>query len=208
MRAVEHAGRQLRRACGGAVEAGDAAEPVVERHRRIGRADHSATNRPHAAATAASRPMRGVRGLRCVASQSPLRARLDRHALDRPHQHRRSLDQGHHEEQHHERHQDHRDRDRALAAAALLLLGEHDPVRLVACCPSQRSCSSRRCAARAAPAHRSAASRTARTDRRSRRRTGFARAASARRRPSRCAIRPARANYEHRGAGDAAATMP
>src|SRR6266545_5968117 len=86
----------------------------------------NATNTPQAAATARSRRGRGVRiegvdvsFMRVASSQGP------------PHDARSELDDGEDVEQQHQRAQDERERDRAGAAAPLLLLGEHDAIAAI-----------------------------------------------------------------------------
>src|ERR1044071_2747779 len=79
----------------------------------------AATNTPQDAATIMSR--RFAFSLLAVPLMS-----------QRPVQHRRSLDQRHQVEQHDDHAERDRDRDRARAATALLLLGQHDPVVVVA----------------------------------------------------------------------------
>src|SRR5436190_1174357 len=75
----------------------------------------TATNTPHDAATTMSRRVACFGFVTSIMSQ-------------RPHQHRRSLDQGHRIKQQHQHRERERDRDRARAAAPLLLLGKDDAV--------------------------------------------------------------------------------
>src|ERR1043165_7327618 len=79
----------------------------------------TATNTPHDAATIMSRLRAFSWLVVSLMSQWPV-------------QHRRSLDQRHQVEQHDDHAERNRDRDRARSPAALLLLGQHDPVVAVA----------------------------------------------------------------------------
>src|SRR5215471_11077634 len=123
----------------------------------------TATNAPHAAATMTSRRRLGLVWLVSFIVALPSR-HLQHAGLP-------DLDDGERIEQHHERAERERDRDVAGAAAALLLLGEHDAVvavlvhdrhpRLTRCGPTGDRAGRRRAAPQRAGTDRGSRSRTA-----------------------------------------------